>query len=362
MGFRGTGGQVEAAFHTEIHDYDLGGVTHYAMASAPLVPSELAPAILGLRGFHDFRFHHPRMLPVAHPQTVDPIYGETALGPSDFAALYDTAPLTTAGTIGTGVNLVIIGQTYFNPADIASFRSHFGITGVNEVDVLVPNTGTSAVNDSGDEGETELDLEWSSAVAPGANIVFVYTGNDTTNFSVNDSVVYAVEEGAHLVPGTGNGGAQIISESYGGCDADYAGTDADVDSEIAAAANLEGITYLAASGDSGAAECLDERIGGLYVGPPSDLPGVTGVGGTEFCGDPSSGSGCFYAAGPGPDTQVAPFFVSQNAVGYPETDAGVSLEGVWNDNLPLQDYNSAGGGGMSTVFPKPAYRQGVLGM
>ena len=63
IGFRGTGGQVEAAFHTEIHNYDLGGVTHYAMASAPLIPSELAPAVLGLRGFHDFPVPSPEDAP-----------------------------------------------------------------------------------------------------------------------------------------------------------------------------------------------------------------------------------------------------------------------------------------------------------
>ncbi len=359
--FRGTGGQIETAFHTELHNYEIADEKHYAMASAPQIPAEIAPKVLGLHGFHDFRPRHPELRHVIHPDVPDPIYGETALGPSDFEVLYNTAPLTSAGTTGKGVNLVIIGQTYFNPADIAAFRSHFNITGVNEVDVLVPNTGTSVVNDSGDEGETELDLEWSSATAPGANIVFVYTGSDTTNFSVNDSVVYAIEEGAHLVPGTGNGAAQIISESYGSCDLDITPSDADVASEIAAAANLEGMTYLAASGDSGAAGCLP-RAGGLYTGPPADLPGVTAVGGTEFCSDPSSG--CFYSGAPANNVQVAPFFDqdAQVALAYPQTDAGVSLEGVWNDTLAGQNYNSGGGGGASTIFPKPAYQQGVLGM
>ena len=259
---------------------------------------------------------------------------------------------------GKGVNLVIVGETFYKKADIASFQSHFGITTSVEQDVLVPNTGTSKVNDSGDEGETELDLEWSSAAAPGANIIFVYTGNDR-NFGVDDSVAYAVEEGAHLVPGTGNGAAQIISESYGGCDADYVGSDADIDSEIAAAANLEGITNVAASGDDGAAGCIEDGIGGLYVGPPSDLPGVTGVGGTEFCGN---GFGCTYAGAPGVDVQKAPYFNASNvAVEYPAV-SGVSLEGVWNDSdLPSQ-YISGGGGGSSIIFPKPFYQVGVAGM
>ena len=359
LGFRGTGGQVEAAFHTEIHNYDFMGKTHYAMASAPQVPADLAPVILGLHGFHDFRKHHP-MLRRPHPDTVDPIYGEAALGPSDFATLYDTTSLTTAGTTGKGVNLVIIGETFITPSDLTSFRSHFGITGVNQVNVLVPNTGASAVNDQGDLGESELDLEWSSAVAPGANIIFVYTGSDY-NFSVDDSVAYAVEEGTNLVPGVGNGGAQIMSESYGGCDSQTPGADADIEGEIAAAANVQGITYLAASGDSGAAGCLGSA-NALGVGPPSDMPGVTGVGGTEFCGGIFQGqpAGCYYTGQTAPNVQVSPWFVDENAAEYPE-QSGSSLEGAWNDSTIM--YGPGGGtGGSSTIWPKPFYQQGVQGM
>jgi subtilase family serine protease len=363
--FRGTGGQVESAFGTELHDYVVRGKKHYAFSSAPMVPADLAPVVLGLHGFHDFHLHHPQLRRVTRPATVDPIYGETALGPADFAALYNTGPLTTAGTTGTGVNLVIIGETYYTPGDVSSFRSHFGLTGVHEVDVLVPDTGAQAVNDQGDLGETELDLEWSSAAAPGANIVFVYTGDDQ-DFSVDDSVAYAVEEGTHLVPGTGNGGAQIISESYGACDLDIAGTDADIDGEIAAAANLEGITYLAASGDSGAAGCLGEPGGGgLFTGPPADMPGVTAVGGLEFCGGmfaPGQPAGCYYNSGPSLiDTQQPPFFVGQNAVEYPMTPGGLSLEGVWNDST-IAYGPGGGGGGASIIWPKPAYQQAVAGM
>ncbi len=360
IGFRGTGGQVEAAFHTEIHNFEINGQPHYAMASAPLIPSELAPGGARPPRLPRLPAASPRLTRIKHGpdgSTQDPIYGETALGPSDFEVLYNTAPLTAAGTTGTGVNLVIIGQTYFNPADVASFRSQFNLTSVKEVDVLVPNTGTQAVNSGGDLGETELDLEWSSATAPGANIIFVYTGSDKANFGVDDSVAYTVEQGAHLVPGTGNGAAQIISESYGSCDAEYAGSDADIDGEIAAAANLQGMTYLAASGDSGAAGCLPEA-GGLFTGPPADMPGVTAVGGTEFCGK----DGCFYSGAPANHVQVPPFFTGNNASEYPLGTGGVSLEGVWNDSVAGDNYNSAGGGGASTIWTKPAYQVGVAGM
>jgi MYXO-CTERM domain-containing protein len=342
LGFRGTTGQVEAAFHTEIHDYLVAGKSHFAMAIAPSVPTELADVVLGLHGFHDFRPQAPKH---PAPQYKD-TQGALTLAPSDFATLYDTKPLLAAGTNGAGVNLVIVGQTYYAPSDIAGFRATFdpGYAGTL-TDVLVPGTGTSAVNDQGDEVESSLDLEWSGAVAPGAHIVFVYTGNDTDNYSVGDAVAYAIEQGDALVPG--GGGAQIISESYGGCELQVP-VQADIDGEIASAANLEGITYVAASGDDGAAACLVFGVGGLYTTYPGSMPGITAVGGSEF---PAA-------------AQASPFFVADVAAAYPQTN-GVSLEAAWNDSVAPaysatgQGGAGGGGGGASTIFPKPLYQIGL---
>jgi hypothetical protein len=366
IGFRGTSGQIETAFRTEFHDYLVHGEKHYAMATAPMVPTEMAPVVMGLRGLHDF---HPR--PVysgkrkPRPQFDDPTYG-LEMGPSDFATLYDTASLLAASTPidGAGVNIAIIGQTWITPSDLTGFFTQFGLTS-HITNILVPGTGPQTVTQN-DPPEAELDLEWSSAVGQGANILFVYVGGDQPNFSVNDSVVYVVEKGTTLAPGVGNGGAQIMSESYAGCDAYYAGTDADVDSEIAAAANLEGITYVAGSGDWGAATCWVDGIGGIYTGPPADMPGVTAVGGTEFCSGPSpNGVGCNYTGTTAPDVQKTPFFntTTFTALEYPNTtlltpSMGASQEGVWNDAVS-DGQPSGGGGAPSVIFPKPAYQVGV---
>ena len=363
--FRGTGGQVETAFHTELHDYQVAGQRHYAFSSAPMVPADLAPVVLGLHGFHDFHLHHPALRHVTpHPGTQDPIYGGTALGPSDFAALYDTGPLTSASPpiTGTGVNLVIIGETYYTPSDVSSFRSHFGITGVNEVDVLVPNTGTQAVNSQGDLGETELDLEWSSATAPGANIVFVYTGNDRA-FTVDDSVAYAVEEGTHLVPGTGNGGAQnhqrelrrlrrrLRRERRRRRRRDRRGGEPRGDHVPRGVGRLR--RHRLPPRGRGALHRSSSRHAQRHGGRrPRVLRRLVR----------GAARGCFYNSGPTTiDAQQPPWFVDQNAVEYPMTPGGLSLEGIWNDST-IQYGPSAGGGGASIIWPKPAYQQGVAGM
>src|SRR5215469_6104023 len=75
------------------------------------------------------------------------------------------------------------------------------------VKVLVPATGNAGDFYVGDMAESDLDLEWSGAVAPDATIYFVFTG-DGGNAGVFDSLVYAIE--TRISP--------IISVSYGGCE------------------------------------------------------------------------------------------------------------------------------------------------
>ncbi len=344
VSFQGTRAQVERTFHAEMHDYLVGGKTHFALATAPAIPQELESSVLGIHGLHDFhKVSRRRRAPYSLRPEYD-VKNTTALGPGDFATLYDTQSLLDSGNDGTGVTIAVVGQTAYPHSDITKYLQTFPDRNLtdNITDVLVPGTGDSAQNSDDDIGETDLDLEWASSVAPGANIVFVYTGSDTDNYSVDDAVAYILDQGTMLVPGTGTGGAQILSESYGGCDL-AAGTDADLSGETASVANLEGITYLAASGDDGAAGCIGFGIGGLSVGPPASDPGVTGVGGTEF----------FAAA------QASPFFVGPVAQQYPISN-GVSLEAVWNDLTTNQKTSGGGGtGGPSSIFPKPFYQVGM---
>src|SRR5438132_10406802 len=53
--FSGTAAQVRAAFHTEIHHLEAGGVRHIANVREPQIPAALAPAISGIVSLHDFR-------------------------------------------------------------------------------------------------------------------------------------------------------------------------------------------------------------------------------------------------------------------------------------------------------------------
>ena len=52
--FSGTAGQVQQAFHTQIHKYAVNGAQHYANASDPMVPAGLVPMVAGLRALNNF--------------------------------------------------------------------------------------------------------------------------------------------------------------------------------------------------------------------------------------------------------------------------------------------------------------------
>jgi len=53
--FSGTAAQVETAFHTSIHSYNVGGKTHHANATDPQIPEALAGVIAGAVSLHDFQ-------------------------------------------------------------------------------------------------------------------------------------------------------------------------------------------------------------------------------------------------------------------------------------------------------------------
>ena len=342
--FSGTAAQLEAAFQTELHYYRVAGEKHYAMATAPAIPGDLADSVLSVYNTHDFvprptsrklnagaaarRTEVSGHYQFAYDGGPDASGTLDLLGPPDWATAYDVAKLYDPGIggkalDGTGVTIGIVGTAPIAQSDIDAFRTRFGLPATTVKMTLVPNTGSPSTAGFGGGIEAILDVEWSGGVAKGATINYVYVGAD--DFNVDDATFYLIEE--NLTP--------VVSESYGGCEAGDLPSDADVIEVNGTAANLMGITYMAAAGDSGAADCGAGFGGqvqtGLYVDLPGAFPGVTSVGGTQF---------------------PSPFWSAQGSL----LDAG--LEQVWNEsNDPYSQYGlGAGGGGISSVFTRPAYQ------
>lgn len=323
----GDAARIEGAFQTEIHEYLSNGEKHFAAAIEPSVPAAFAGVILKIRGLNDFRMKPKRIRhdPDTH-STLTPRFtgsgGENFLTPDDVANIYDIAPLYTAGFNGNGQSLVIVGQTRINLSDIEKYRSSYGLPANDPKTILVANSPDPGVS-SKDLDEADLDLELSGAVARNATILYVYSTD------VIQSVQYAIDQ--NLAP--------VISQSYGSCELETPNSDALAFQQMAQQANAQGITWLAAAGDSGGADCDDSQNPGLAVDLPGSVPEVTSLGGTEFV----EGSGQYWRA-----TNTSS---GESVISYiPET--------TWNDSV--QDGSpSAGGGGASIYFTKPSWQTGT---
>jgi hypothetical protein len=347
--FDGTVAQVESAFGIEMHHYLVDGVVHLANAGDPLLPPALAGSLANIAGLHNFA---PKPRAKVQPHLTSYVSGNHFLAPPDFATIYDLNALYTAGSDGTGQKIAVIGQSTVNTSDLTNFRNAAGLTATTVTMTLAGGTGTRC---AGDEGESDLDIEWSGGVAKGASIIFVYAGLNSGDAcgtarsnSVWNALTYAVQ---HNV-------APFISTSYGFCESGLGAAFAGVNGTLellAKQGQTQGQTIVAAAGDAGAADCDSgtSATQGLAVDAPGSLPEVTSAGGTEFSADsptnttnnPPGGNPPYWlAAGATTDTL-------SSALEY-ITETG------WNDTS-LNGSLSASGGGASIFFTKPSWQTGT---
>jgi subtilase family serine protease len=337
--FTGTVAQVQAALGTEIHRYSVKGQLHYANATDPKVPQALANVATGFRGLNDFKpkaMNQKRARPLYYSST----YGDF-IAPGDLATTYDINPLYTAGIDGTGQKLAVMGQTDIYLTDLNKFRTGFGLSSLtcttnSTTDVITSCSdphfsyvldGTDpGLSTNGDIGEADLDVEWSGAVARGAQIIYV---NSTDTFT---SFYYAID----------NNVAPVISLSYGECEfydsailTPPSGQTVSHEAELMQA-NAQGITFVNSSGDAGAAECdfsatLNSSglaTQGVAVSYPASSPEVTGVGGTgiPLADLPGGANGSTY------------WGTTNGTDGNSILNGQYVPEQVWNDDLEIYQY------------------------
>ncbi len=347
--FSGTAGLVRNAFHTEIHNFVVNGENHIANTSNPQIPAALAPVVAGVASLHNF-FPRSQLVrtgkratvpfspgkPVTH-LTFGP--GDYALGPADFAVIYNVQPAYTDNIIGSGRTIATLGVSDIDASDVSDFDSVFGLPGGNWS--VIHNGTDPGITSSGDQTESTLDNEWAGAIGYGAAIKFVVSKTTTTTFGTDLSAEYVVD----------NNIADIMTVSYGACEADETASYISLENSIAQQAAGEGITFTAASGDAGAEDCDNPATETVATGPISvDLPGSTpyavSVGGTIF----NEGSN-------------DDLYWSTNTSAYPSALSYIP-EDVWNESCKSGQSGCttpsiyAGGGGVSGSFALPSFQQG----
>lgn len=328
----GTITQIDAALGVSIHNVSEDGVSHITNLSDPTLPAAIANVVTGITGLNDFKPRARARVSVVRASAISPrftssISGNHYMAPGDFYNIYDSLPLIQNSFTGTGITIAVVGQTDISLTDVAAFRSASGLP--TNAPTIVQAPGYKAGILSADIDEAQLDVEWSGASAPGATIKYVTVGASTTA-SVMDSLVYAIT--AKLAP--------IITISYGACESNWGQSNLSLYNQYFQQANAQGTTIVGPSGDSGATDCDYQEstaTQGLAVDFPASSPYVTAVGGTML----NEGSGTYWNS-----TNDS---FSGSAKGYiPET--------VWNESDATG--LSAGGGGISSYFGKPAWQVG----
>jgi Pro-kumamolisin, activation domain/Abnormal spindle-like microcephaly-assoc'd, ASPM-SPD-2-Hydin len=355
--FSGTAGQVQSAFHTEIHSLDVKGELHVANMADPQIPAALGPVVVGVKALHNF-FPRPlhrvggqvslnrssgnwervgtspaiptKRVGISAPSGVRPQFGTTNadgdviedVAPYDFATIYDVLPLWNASTPidGTGQTIAIAGTSNINLADVASFRSAFGLP-VKAPTVTITNSDpgdcpgfNSSCSD--DLVENTLDVEWAGAVAKGATIVLVTSSAPTpTSDPLYLSESYIVQ----------NKTAPVMNVSYGECEL-VLGNAGNINyNNLWQTAASEGIAVFVASGDAGAPACdqgFDAYDGVPYaaqfgeaVNGIASTPYNTAVGGTDFNWGAAA----------------APYWSASNTSATAASALGYVPEVAWND-------------------------------
>jgi kumamolisin len=196
-----------------------------------------------------------------------PFAGYLFQTPASVACIYGFVP--SAGAPGCNPNLVTANPTggsktiaivdaYDDPTaanDLAAFSAQFGLPAPNFQ--VVYATGTKPPQDitGGWEGEESLDIEWSHAMAPNANIVLVEAQSNS-----NADLFAAVKVASNLVAAASGG---EVSMSWGGAEFKF---ERFWDSYL----QTPKVVYFASAGDSAGVEY------------PSASPFVVAAGGTAL--------------------------------------------------------------------------------
>ena len=325
--FSGTVAQVERAFRTPIQAFRLDGKLRQGNVRDPAIPRALADVVEGVVSLHNVP--HPPMnrgfIPVR--AAADPDNHE--LTPGDFAAIYNVKPLYKDGIDGSGVNIAIVGRTHIPLSDVATFRREFGLP--RKVPELILNGPDPGDLGAGEDGEANLDLQWSGAVARNADIRFVVSGSTNSTDGVDLSAQYIVDH--NLAP--------VMSTSFGLCETRMGATEQAFFRNLWAQAAVQGISTLVSSGDSGPAGCdggNNDSGSGPAVSGLASTPFNLAVGGTQL----DEGTGTYWRSHKDPDQSSAIGYIPERAW---NESGSVGGSGLW-----------ASGGGPSGSYKNPCWQ------
>jgi len=268
--------------------------------------------------------------------------------PAQIQQAYHLPALYARGVTGRGTTIVIV-DSFGSPtikSDLATFDRAFGLPAPPSFTIIAPAGQVPAYDPNNTDmvgwaGETTLDVEYAHVIAPAANLLLVRTPVPETEGVHGFPQIVAAEKYVvehHL--------GDVISQSFSATERTFPSRAAVMKLRgVYSLAAKDGVTVLAASGDSGAADVkLDAST--YYLSPqtswPDSDPLVTGVGGTQL----------HFTRGTHGGANGAPAAPTVWNDTYDAAAAGFAAGGT--SPSPL-----SGGGGLSVLFSRPSYQNGV---
>lgn len=256
-----------------------------------------------------------------------PVAGSCGFGPVQFRGFYSLNSLYRKGEDGTGQTIAVV-DSYGDPqaaADLKAFDRQFHLRAPPRFTVIqpagrVPRFNPANQQMSGWAAEADLDVQYAHALAPGADILLVETPTDETEGTAGFPQMVAAENYVirhHL--------AEVISQSFGATEPTFPSRGSLLRLRGAfVRAEAAKVSVVAATGDEGATGFSNVAGTREYthraVGWPASDPLVTAVGGLTL-----------------------------------------SLTSAGHQTAPARGWTGSGGG-LSTIFPRPAWQHGVRGI
>jgi subtilase family serine protease len=268
----------------------------------------------------------PTSTPTATPKpTATPASGCSGATPDDGPYTYSTDGNLAAGVAqpfdfpiqhgcnGAGYTAAVVIDDPVNTSYVATYLAAAGVKQTGTITNEAIDGGGS-----GDDAETDLDVQTISGLAPGANII-VYDAGSLADQNIEDAYNQVLTDGK----------ASAVNSSFGGCESSDTSFESATNA-IAEQGAAEGVEFSASSGDSGSSECS------LYDGLVSE-EGVNAPAGD-------------------------PYFTSIGGVNYTYSSTGVLTSVTAGDaSCGSTSGTCQGGGGVSTVVAEPSWQQGIPG-
>lgn len=359
-----TNAQAAALFATPIHTFVENGVASQRPLFTPVVPAALQDVVIQVAGLSTqpkARKHFklppnddisaPAFTSLAQlqPLATLPTSRPGQYSTKDFSTLYNVAPLYARGVTGAGRTLGIMTFANFLPSDAAAFWAAVGLTGtaastsrITEINVI-PG---SAIGTDGDD-ETTLDVEYSGGIAPGAAVRVYEAPNTDAGFLA----LFATAISDNL--------CDSLSISWGSPEWYNSSNDLMPYDAVLLQAAAQGIPISASSGDAGAydlgyIQAYPYYSNVLSVDFPSSSPYVLASGGTTLPVTITKTNPTFSYTVTAEQPWAWDYLLSYYAA---KTGSSGTQSTYYKSYFPV-----GGGGGVSVLYPIPAYQTSLAGL